>query len=383
MNIPEYVRIALDKLLKDGYDAYIVGGAVRDFLMGKTPSDYDITTPSTPDETKAVFSEFPVFLQGEKHGTVGVIINGEKLEITTHRRDGEYIDHRRPESVEFSRELSCDLSRRDFTVNAFAFSQKSGLVDLFKGRDDLENKVIRAVGDPQKRFDEDALRILRALRFSSTLGFEIEENTKKAIFSKKELLLSVSGERVREEILKLVQGENAKNVVREYKDVFCVIFKELDTDVFCGNIERLNDPSSRLALFFICVRDENKYSKLKFSALETHFLKSAEEVYSSNIQNDRYAVKTYISSHGEKAVKCALKLKGCASLESLFDDIIAKGECTSKKDMKITGADLKKIGVPEGRRMGEILDALFDLVLKNEVANTTEELIKETEKMSR
>ncbi len=374
MILPEYVKVALDRLYGAGYEACVVGGAVRDFLRGVTPCDYDITTPSTPDETKTVFCDFPVFLQGEKHGTVGVIIDGEKLEITTHRCDGEYLDHRRPESVSFSRKLSDDLSRRDFTVNAMAYSLTSGVIDLFCGREDLKNRVVRCVGDAVTRFEEDALRILRAIRFSSTLGFTVEEKTRKAIFEKKELLRTVSGERIREETEKLVLGENALSVISEYAEIFETVFDSLDTSLFDSRFNTFSR-DAKLALFYIALRDENKYSRLKFSNEEKSFLKDTEELFFADIP-DRFTLKRYIAIYGLRAMSTSLALKGNRDLVSLFDEVVSSGECLFRKDLKITGADLKEMGIPEGREMGRILDTLFDLVLKNEVENEKEELIK-------
>ena len=382
MILPAYVKEALEKLYELGFEAFVVGGAVRDFLMGVEPSDYDITTPSTPEETKKAFSSYPVFLQGEKHGTVGVIIDGEKLEITTHRRDGEYLDHRRPESVEFSRALEDDLSRRDFTVNAFAFSEKSGLVDLFSGREDLENKVIRAVGDAEARFDEDALRILRAMRFSSKLGFEIEENTKKAIFKKKELLKSVSGERVREELFKLAVGGSALGVICEYEDILLVLFDGFDKVLFSKYFENAKSCLARIALFFMSVKDTAKFSKLRVSNAEKTFFESAQKLMGMTFSS-RYELKKAISCHGRDAVETVLEIRGERENLKELSDIFEKDECVFMKDMKITGRDLIEIGVPKGQRIGEVLDALFERVLADEIENDFEKLISEAKKENR
>ena len=175
--IPEKVRKVISALRECGHEAYMVGGCVRDSLLGKEPGDYDVTTSANPDEMKRSLAGFKIIETGLKHGTLTVMSDGEPIEVTTYRLDGEYTDHRRPETVILTKELSEDLKRRDFTVNAMAFSEKDGLIDLFEGKKDLEAGIIRCVGDPEKRFGEDALRILRALRFSATLGFEIEKNT--------------------------------------------------------------------------------------------------------------------------------------------------------------------------------------------------------------
>ena len=200
--LPKTVEYIISTLEGAGYRADVVGGSVRDFLLGKTPSDYDITTDATPDMTKEVFRHERTIDTGIKHGTVGLYLDGEVYEITTHRVDGEYKDSRHPESVSFTTDIKEDLARRDFTVNAMAFSPRFGITDPFGGREDLENQIIRAVGDPTLRFTEDALRILRAVRFASVLGFEIEEKTALALGEKADLLKNVSPERIWVELKK-------------------------------------------------------------------------------------------------------------------------------------------------------------------------------------
>ena len=185
INIPNYCKKIISTLKQNGFEGYLVGGCVRDSIMDITPNDYDITTSATPDEMLRIFSSFRVIETGLKHGTITVVIEGNNVEITTYRIDGEYDDNRHPKEVSFTRNLSEDLKRRDFTVNALAFNEEQGLVDLFGGKDDLDNKLIRCVGNPDKRFNEDGLRVLRALRFASVLGFEIEENTAKSILKNK------------------------------------------------------------------------------------------------------------------------------------------------------------------------------------------------------
>lgn len=233
--IPEYVRCALDALKTAGHEAYLVGGCVRDTLLGKTPFDYDITTSALPEETKAALADYRVVETGIAHGTVTAVIDGRPIEITTYRADGEYTDHRRPDKVNFTRNLSLDLCRRDFTVNAMAWDGDA-VVDLFGGREDLEKRIIRAVGDPEKRFEEDALRILRALRFASKLGFEIESETERAIFKKYHLLSYVSAERIYAELCGILLGENVFDVLMKYKDVICCIIPELSSAVDCDQM---------------------------------------------------------------------------------------------------------------------------------------------------
>lgn len=227
MEIPEQIEEVLEKLETAGFEAYIVGGCVRDGIMGKTAHDYDITTSAEPRETERVFSDCRVVETGIKHGTVTVLFKGMSVEITTFRVDGDYPDGRHPSEVSFSRNLEDDLARRDFTMNAIAYSPRRGIIDIYGGEADINARVIRCVGEPEKRFSEDALRVMRALRFSSVLGFDIEENTKSAIFLKKETLAKVSKERIFSELKQLLCGGNVKKVLLEYREVFAEIIPEI------------------------------------------------------------------------------------------------------------------------------------------------------------
>lgn len=233
MTLPKSVGAALEKLRGAGYEAYIVGGSVRDALRGVTPHDYDMTTSATPEEVEAVFAGCRVVETGIRHGTVTVLLQGEPVEITTYRVDGDYRDHRHPDSVTFTRSLEEDLARRDFTMNAIAYAPGVGYVDPFGGREDIDAGIIRAVGDPARRFEEDALRILRALRFASVLGFTVEEKTAEAAVQKQELLTRVSGERVREELLKLLGGKAVADVLRRYAGILAVCLPEIARTFGC------------------------------------------------------------------------------------------------------------------------------------------------------
>ena len=227
MDMPKNVDTAINLLQSAGFEAYAVGGCVRDSLLGKTPNDWDITTSAKPEDMKSVFADFHCIDTGIKHGTVTVVIDGEPLEITTFRLDGEYEDNRHPKSVTFTSNLGADLGRRDFTVNAMAYSKMTGTVDLFDGQNDLKNKIIRCVGDPDRRFNEDALRILRALRFASALDFEIEEKTAQSLLKNRALLGNISEERIAKELLKLVCGKGAKRILTDFAPVLFEILPEL------------------------------------------------------------------------------------------------------------------------------------------------------------
>lgn len=227
MRIPEQIAEILAKLEAAGFEAYVVGGCVRDGIMGKSAHDYDITTSAEPRETERVFADCRVVETGIKHGTVTVLYKGLSVEITTFRVDGDYPDGRHPSEIAFSKNIKDDLARRDFTMNAIAYSPKCGIIDPFGGESDIKARVIRCVGVPEKRFSEDALRVLRALRFSAELGFSIDDKTSEALFGKKDTLEKVSKERTFSELKRLLCGDNVKNVLIEYREVFAEIIPEL------------------------------------------------------------------------------------------------------------------------------------------------------------
>lgn len=237
MTIFEKANYLIETIENAGFEAYQVGGCVRDFFMKRKCDDIDITTSAKPGDLEKILAENNIkYIEtGLKHGTVTAVFDGDNFEITTYRTDGEYIDNRHPENVSFVSNIDEDLSRRDFTINAIAYNpNKDEIVDLFGGRNDIENKIIKAVGNPDKRFKEDTLRIMRAVRFSSTLGFEIEENTKAALFRNKELLKNVSAERIFTELSKLLLGDNVFDVLTEYKEIMGVIIPELVPIFTCG-----------------------------------------------------------------------------------------------------------------------------------------------------
>ncbi len=222
----EKVRPILQKLVDAGYPSYLVGGSVRDILMGRTVHDFDITTAATPNQVKSVYSDFRIIDTGLQHGTVTLLSEVGGVEITTFRTEATYSDHRRPDGVHFTTSLADDLSRRDFTMNAIALGL-DGLHDPYGGQTDIQNRIIRCVGDPTTRLSEDALRILRALRFSATLGFQIEASTAAAIRSCTPLLIHVSQERIRDELVRLLCGEFAGKILLDYPDVITQIIPEL------------------------------------------------------------------------------------------------------------------------------------------------------------
>lgn len=231
--IPEYALTVLERLERFGYEAYVVGGCVRDCLMGRTPKDWDVCTNALPEEVLRVFRKFHVIKTGLQHGTVTVMVNHEPVEVTTFRVDGDYTDNRHPDSVAFVSRVEEDLSRRDFTINAMAYNPTRGLVDAFGGQEDLKAHLIRCVGDPDARFNEDGLRIMRALRFASRFGFDVERETSDAVRRNRHLLENVSAERIFKELKGILAGEGLVSMLLAYPEVFGVIIPQLAPTVGC------------------------------------------------------------------------------------------------------------------------------------------------------
>ena len=433
MDMPKNVDIAINLLQSAGFEAYAVGGCVRDSLLGKTPNDWDITTSAKPEDMKSVFADFHCIDTGIKHGTVTVVIDGEPLEITTFRLDGEYEDNRHPKSVTFTSDLGADLGRRDFTVNAMAYSKMTGTVDLFGGQNDLKNKIIRCVGDPDMRFNEDALRILRALRFASALDFEIEEKTAQSLLKNRALLGNISEERIAKELLKLVCGKGAKRILTDFAPVLFEILPELqpmyknshDNPHHCYDIyehtliavESIDpEPTLRFAmLLHDCGKpavkkfDENGvahfYGHQRISAeISAQILarlkvsnKFRDEILFLVSNHDRWELyentekmPRYLSKFGLDGVLKLLKvmradvlaqspeyryrLDQIADAEEIAKNLAAQKPCLSLSELQINGRTLMDIGIPQGRKLGAVLAQLLDEVIDGVTKNTQEAL---------
>lgn len=433
MDMPKNVDIAINLLQSAGFEAYAVGGCVRDSLLGKTPNDWDITTSAKPEDMKSVFADFHCIDTGIKHGTVTVVIDGEPLEITTFRLDGEYEDNRHPKSVTFTSNLGADLGRRDFTVNAMAYSKMTGTVDLFGGQNDLKNKIIRCVGDPDRRFNEDALRILRALRFASALDFEIEEKTAQSLLKNRALLGNISEERIAKELLKLVCGKGAKQILTDFAPVLFEILPELqpmyknshDNPHHCYDIyehtliavESIDpEPTLRFAmLLHDCGKpavkkfDENGvahfYGHQRISAeISAQILarlkvsnKFRDEILFLVSNHDRWELyentekmPRYLSKFGLDGVLNLLKvmradvlaqspeyryrLDQIADAEETAKNLAAQKPCLSLSELQINGRTLMDIGIPQGRKLGAVLAQLLDEVIDGVTKNTQEAL---------
>ena len=249
MRIPRYINKIINRLQSNGYEAYIVGGAVRDYVLGKTPNDYDISTSALPKQIVALFKDYKIVTNGIKHGTVCVICENKFVEITTYRKDENYIDHRHPSSITFVDDLKIDLSRRDFTINALAYNTE--VIDYFDGINDVKNGIIRAVGDANIRFEEDALRILRALRFSSIKGFTIEENTSRAMKEKKDLISFISKERIYNELSKIILGKNFNYVIINH------VMEHVEEQQAISELKRVLTTDGKLIMSFpVCIDNE-------------------------------------------------------------------------------------------------------------------------------
>ena len=434
ITLPTPVARALSVLEACGYEGYTVGGCVRDSLLGRTPNDWDITTNATPEEMKVCFKDFRVIETGIRHGTLTVIVDGMQLEITTYRNDGEYLDNRHPVQVTFSKNIEDDLSRRDFTVNAMAYHPQKGFVDLFGGREDLQNRIIRAVGDAKTRFEEDGLRILRAIRFASVLDFDIAEDTAKAVHACKNLLSGIAAERIREELCKLICGRGAVRILREYIDVIAVFLPELARcvgfeqntkyhcyDVFEHTLQALAlcedyDLVTRLSILLhdigkpLCYTEDEQgghfkghapvgveitkevLSRLRFDNETIRRMELLVEWHDIPLSAEKKRVKRLLQKLSDEDILRLLEIKRCdrlahapdfremppdlALIPSVMEEIRAEDACLSLRTLAIDGDDLMALGVPKGKQIGELLHALLDDVIEERLPNEKEALLQ-------
>ncbi len=432
-------RVAIDLLKSNGFEAFLIGGSVRDFIMELPIGDIDITTNATPQQVKKVFHDFRVIETGIKHGTVTVLIDNEPLEITTYRNEGTYSDNRHPDEVTFSKSLKDDVIRRDFTMNAIAFDFSNSFCDLVGGMEDIESKTIRCIGNAETRFCEDALRILRALRFSSVLGFTIEENTKNAIHKCKDLLNNISAERIREEFTKLICGKNVYNVLQEFSDVISVFIPEIKNsinfkqenrhhcyDVYTHTLKAVEKSKSdaiiRLSLFFHDIGkpivahfdekgEQHYYGHPKKSAeLTEEIMKrlrfdndtknkvvtlvafhDSPIMVNNNTFPDKKRLKKIMSKIGKDLICDLIHIKYCDNTAqnpaffrgedfykatySMIDEIISQQECFSIKDLKINGNDLIAMGF-KGKEIGKILEKLLECIINEKIKNDYDEICR-------
>ncbi|MBQ8527397.1 MAG: CCA tRNA nucleotidyltransferase [Lachnospiraceae bacterium] len=433
IKLPSDVAKIIQILEKAGFEAYAVGGCVRDSILGKEPNDWDITTNALPEQVKENFSH--TIDTGIQHGTVTVMMHHVGYEVTTYRVDGEYEDSRHPKNVTFTACLEEDLKRRDFTINAMAYNEKDGLVDVFGGRDDLQKGVIRAVGDPKERFTEDALRMMRAVRFAAQLGYSIEENTLAAIREMAPTLRKISAERIQTELVKLLVSDHPEHMCLLYKaGITAVIMPQFDRmmettqnnphhcyTVGMHSVHAMEnvraDKVLRLTMLFHDMgkpdtkttgedgidhfhghaKQSEAYAKeilkkLKFDNDTLHKTVKLTFWHDHKIHPNPKSVRRALNAVGEELFLLLLevkeadtmaqsmylredKLQELKQLRTTYEQIIEKEECFSLKDLSVSGQDLIALGMKPGPQIGDMLGQLLDLVLEDPAQNTKENLL--------
>ena len=435
INLPAYVENIINKLESKGFSAYIVGGCVRDIIIGREPSDYDIATNALPEEILEIFGEYRTIEVGKKFGTIAVVQYGGIVEVTTFRTDGEYLDGRRPEEVCFSKDLKEDLSRRDFTINAIAYNKNTGLIDYFNGIRDIDERIIKTVGNPEKRFKEDYLRMLRGVRFATELGFDMEEDTYKASKENIENLGNISKERIREELFKILLSKEPSYGMKLLKDlnIIPIILPELEKsidfhqhnphhnkDVFNHTLCVLDNVPPilhlRLAALFHDIGkpytftlDEEGighfYGHDKIGAKMAREILNRLKSSKDLIGKVSILIETHMTHHdgfGEKGLKRLLAKVGeeeiftllelqkadrlCSSKDENIDDllireeriknILEEREVYEENQLAIDGNDVIELGYAQGKIIGEILAYLLEEVLENPKLNKKEILIE-------
>ena len=427
IKIPDEVQYIINTLENNGYEAYAVGGCVRDSLLGNEPKDWDVCTSAPPAQTMKYFESQNIIETGLKHGTITLRLNHKSFEITTYRIDGVYADNRRPENVEFTGDLREDLSRRDFTINAMAYNPATGIVDFFDGAADLKRKIVRCVGDADKRFQEDALRIMRALRFASVLNFSIENNTATAVCGNKTLLHNISAERIANELNLLLTGYNTGNILLNFSSIIYEIIPELKEiagfqqnnpyhhlDVWNHTITSvLNAPTDaalRLTMLFHDIAKPKCYTetdgtghfyghpqissdmagkillRLKYDNKTIKTVTQLILYHDTDIKPEKKHVKRWLNRIGEERLRQLIEVKKADAMAqsekfnskkiAVLDDIsliinkvIEERECFSLKELAANGNDLIAAGIPKGAAVGEILNQLLNKVMDESVEN--------------
>ena len=419
--IPKEVKFLIDKLYENGYEAFIVGGCVRDSILNLIPNDYDITTSANPNEILGIFREYKTIDTGINHGTVSIVLNNNIYDITTYRIEGEYENNRRPKNIVFTHNIYEDLSRRDFTINAIAYNENIGIIDKFNGLDDLNKKIIKTVGNPDERFEEDGLRMIRAIRFSSKLGFNIEENTLNSIYKKAHIVKNISIERINDEFTKILLSDNPQNIIILYKSsIFEYLgiysklngyhYKELEKNIvvlrscdknlldrlimleYLISNEILKDIDCDKKYKYYCenIKKINIINNLRYSNKVINYCNDIMEYMFKDIEKiDRVTIKRYLNHIGYNKLNKVLKLKliyniffdNKTKIEfikkyiDILNEIENNKECYTIKNLDIDGKVLKDLGY-NGREIGEKLDFLLGEVIKSPLLNKKENLIE-------
>lgn len=374
IKIPHYVSTILHTLKQSGFESFVVGGCVRDVLMEKTPADWDICTAAKPEQIKAVFSGYKTIDIGIKHGTVAVLTSGGPLEITTYRIDGTYLDNRHPEKVEFTSNLTEDLARRDFTMNAMAYHPEDGLRDPFAGQRAIADGLIQCVGEPARRFEEDSLRILRGLRFAAVLGFQIEKESAAAMRKCANFIKNVSVERVNVELSKLIMGDSADEILQDFEEV-------IKTAAPGFKLTPVNDVPRLLPIRLALLFPEDTETTLRWLKYDNYTIKTAailSDLFKEAQPEGNPAIKKLLCSRGEEVTKMYFKTLG--RLPEL-EEILQSGQCYNIRQLAVSGADLLTAGMPPGKKIGEILEHLLQLVMENKIENEKEHLLREVDSL--
>lgn len=387
MDLPPKVKYIIDKIYENNYEAYIVGGCVRDAILGFEPNDYDITTSATPKVIKDIFRDFKCIDIGIEHGTVSVVIDDDIYEITTYRIEGEYKDHRRPENVDFTSKLEEDLKRRDFTINAMAYNEKEGLIDLFGGNIDIENKIIKTVGNPYNRFNEDGLRMIRAIRFSSKLNFKIEDSTLLAIYDNAQIIKNISLERITDEFNKIILSNKPENVIYLFKTKllnYLNISSEEDENKIVElykKISILNKFDKVLVKRLVALDYLIKELNINCNSFCKELVYSKKIIKNHNIililmkeinikELNKVKVKKILNRIDKSLFEEYLDIsrviyedeKNFAKIIYILKEIEENNECYTVKNLKVNGKDIMALGY-ENKAVGEILNYLLKEVI--------------------
>ena len=434
IKLPQGARLIIDTLEDGGFEAYVVGGCVRDSLLGITPKDWDICTSATPEEVERCFAGFRIIETGLKHGTVTVVANDGSYEVTTFRVDGDYSDNRRPDTVSFVSDVKEDLARRDFTINAMAYNPVRGLIDPFGGHQHLSENVISCVGNSDDRFEEDALRVMRALRLASVYGFKIAEETSKAIHKNAERLSNIARERINAELCKLLCGKGDLEILLSYKDVIATVIPEIqpcigfeqnnkyhqytvyDHIAHAVSNYRGNDIAVKMALLLHDIGKPHCYSedengghfyehpsmscdiadrvmhRLRFDKHTHRDVTQLVYYHDSQIAPTPKSIKRWLNKLGEKQLYRLLRIrladmlahaegtqderiKECLAAHKILNIVLVEQSCFSLKDLAVNGDDMLSLGLPEGKEIGKVLSILLNKVIDGDLDNNKDILL--------
>lgn len=410
IKMPSDVERAIEYLKSKGYNAYAVGGCVRDSIEGRIPNDWDLCTSASPEEIKKVFQKFKSIDIGIKHGTVVVLMENEKIEITTYRIDGEYKNNRHPEKVEFTKSLREDLKRRDFTINAMAYNKEEGIIDYFQGKLDLKNKIIRCVGVPEKRFEEDALRIMRGIRFATELGFSLDKNTEVAMINAKKYLKNISYERIREELNKIILCDKPScgidilynmNIIEE---VLPKVERSKKVDYFryihrCKKLLTSVENNLNLRLFIFVEyfifplynsKNEDDFVEiteyilhtLRYDKAAIKYVVNMAKLFQEEVILNKVHLKRLMNIYGIDCIKDFVSIneniedntKDALIIKDMIKEVELNDEPYKIKHLDINGEEITTMGVPKGKVIGTILERLLEVVIENPKLNVKEKL---------